>query len=321
MTLALIGCTFDVNISIMRYLRFISVVLITICGKLSMAQSLAINTDGSTAHSSAMLDIKSNNQGLLIPRLSSAQRTGIVTPAQGLQVYDTDLNLLYFFNGTTWAGITPGTNYWTVSGSNLFNNTGTKVGIGTTIPSAKLHVGSGTRFTVLDTGSVFLQSGNTIGSARDWKIAVTLPNGYLTFRDMGFDNSGTGAMSTDAMVMQWGTGNVGIGSAVPSAKLDVGADFKLGAAGSIQNALIKTTQNIDVNNIAAGGELDITVAVPNAGINNSAVFVSPATDIEPGILIAWARVSAINTVKIRFRNNTAVDINPAAINYVIAVLQ
>lgn len=194
-------------------------------------------------------------------------------------------------------------------------------GIGTATPSAKLHIGGGTRFTVLDTGSIFLQSGNTIGSARDWKIAVTLPNGYLSFRDMGFDNTGTGAMATDAMVMAWGTGNVGIATPTPAARLDVAADFKLGASGTVNNALIKTTQNIDVGSIAANSELDVTVAVANANTSNSAVFVSPVADIEPGIVIAWARVSAANTVKIRFRNTTGSAIDPAAINYVISVLQ
>lgn len=37
---------------------------------LCQAQSLAINTDGSTANSSALLDIKSTTKGLLIPRLT-----------------------------------------------------------------------------------------------------------------------------------------------------------------------------------------------------------------------------------------------------------
>lgn len=196
-----------------------------------------------------------------------------------------------------------------------------KVGIGTTSPSSKLHVGGGTRFTVLDTGAIFLQSGNTIGSARDWKIAVTLPNGYLSFRDMGFDNTGTGAMATDAMVMAWGTGNIGIATPTPAARLDVAADFKLGTSGSINNALIKSTQSIDVGSIAANSELDVTVTVTNASTSNSAIFVSPVADIEAGIVIAWARVSAANTVKIRFRNTTGSPIDPAAINYVISVLQ
>lgn len=284
------------------------------------SQSFSINTDGSTAHASAMLDIKSTVKGLLLPRMTSVQRTAIASPANGLQVYDTDLNLLYFYNGSTWSALGSGTNYWTTSGGKIYNNTGNYVGIGNSTPSAKLHVGAGTRFGVLDTGAVFLQSGNTIGSARDWKIYVSLPIGYLSFRDMGFDNLNNG-MGTDAMVIQYITGNVGIGAATPSARLDVGADFKLGAAGSVNNAVLKTTQNIDIGTIAANGELDVTVTVANAVTGNSAVFLSPNADINSGLIIAWARVSAPNTVKIRFRNATGAPIDPAPANYVISVLQ
>ena len=198
---------------------FAFVLLITMYGYDLHAQSLAVNTDGSTAHTSAILDVKSTIKGMLIPRMTTIQRNAIGTPATGLQLYDTDLNLLYFYNGVAWTALSASTNYWNLSGGNLYNNSGSKVGIGTSSPSAKLHVGAGTRFTVLDTGSVFLQSGNTIGSARDWKMYVSLPIGYLSFRDMGFDNLNNG-MSSDAMVIQYGTGNVGIGAAVPAEKLN-----------------------------------------------------------------------------------------------------
>ncbi len=48
------------------------------------AQSVAINTDGSTPDASAMLDVKSENKGMLIPRLSASQRGQIGSPATGL---------------------------------------------------------------------------------------------------------------------------------------------------------------------------------------------------------------------------------------------
>ncbi len=42
---------------------------------------VAINTDGSNPEPSAMLDIKSDTSGLLIPRMTMAQRDVINTPA------------------------------------------------------------------------------------------------------------------------------------------------------------------------------------------------------------------------------------------------
>jgi hypothetical protein len=55
---------------------------------------VGINT--STPHSSAALDIVSpgNNQGVLLPRMTTFQKNAISKPASGLLVYDTDKNCL-----------------------------------------------------------------------------------------------------------------------------------------------------------------------------------------------------------------------------------
>ncbi|HMO61488.1 MAG TPA: hypothetical protein PKC39_14760 [Ferruginibacter sp.] len=59
----------------------------------------------STPHTSALLDINSSNRGLLIPRLTSAQRTAIASPATGLLVYDTDTNSIWAYDGTIWKNL------------------------------------------------------------------------------------------------------------------------------------------------------------------------------------------------------------------------
>ena len=51
---------------------------------------IGVNTDGSLPDGSAMLDVKSNNKGLLPPRMSRAEVNAIVNPANGLIVYCTD---------------------------------------------------------------------------------------------------------------------------------------------------------------------------------------------------------------------------------------
>jgi microcystin-dependent protein len=64
---------------------------------------VAINTNGSQPDNSAMLDIQSTTRGLLIPRLTEAQRDAIVSPAVGLLVYQTTSpSGFYFYNGTGW---------------------------------------------------------------------------------------------------------------------------------------------------------------------------------------------------------------------------
>lgn len=110
----------------------------------AVAQSVAINTDGSLPNSSSILDIKSTNKGLLIPRMLLTQRNGIASPATGLLIYQTDNTAgYYYYNGTGWlplAGAGAATNYWTLNGNNIFNNTPGNVGIGTNTPSVKLAI-------------------------------------------------------------------------------------------------------------------------------------------------------------------------------------
>jgi hypothetical protein len=66
---------------------------------------VAINTDGSSPDNSAMMDIKSNSKGLLIPRLTTTQRTvDITSPVDGLMVYDTDTKSIWMYRTGTGAG-------------------------------------------------------------------------------------------------------------------------------------------------------------------------------------------------------------------------
>jgi hypothetical protein len=57
-------------------------------------------------NSSALLDLTSTTQGLLLPRMTTAQINAIGSPAAGLTVYNTDLALICFYNGTAWQRVT-----------------------------------------------------------------------------------------------------------------------------------------------------------------------------------------------------------------------
>lgn len=86
------------------------------------SQSVAINTDGSVANGSAILDIKSINKGLLMPRMTSLQRNAIVTPANGLLVFDISTNSPWFYNGTTWSNLASiGASGWLLNGNSGTN--------------------------------------------------------------------------------------------------------------------------------------------------------------------------------------------------------
>ena len=53
-------------------------------------------------NASSLLDLTSTTRGFLPPRMTTTQKNAIATPATGLMVYDTTLNLISVYNGTTW---------------------------------------------------------------------------------------------------------------------------------------------------------------------------------------------------------------------------
>ncbi len=101
-------------------------------------QGVGIGT--AAPHGKSILDLTSTTKGLLIPRMNSTQRTGIMTPPQGLMVFQntgtTSLGFWYH-DGTSWqrfakASELTGSASWTISGINQYSNVDGNVGIGVT---------------------------------------------------------------------------------------------------------------------------------------------------------------------------------------------
>ena len=74
--------------------------VVAIC--IQAVAQVSINTDGTAPDNSAMLDVKGTTHGFLIPRISTAMRDVIPSPAAGLLIYNTTTNLLNVYNGSTW---------------------------------------------------------------------------------------------------------------------------------------------------------------------------------------------------------------------------
>ena len=79
--------------------KVILALLATLFYTYSFAQ-VAINTDGSEPDVAAMLDIKSTDKGILIPRMTSDQRNAIGLSTSGLLVYDLDTESFWYYNNT-----------------------------------------------------------------------------------------------------------------------------------------------------------------------------------------------------------------------------
>lgn len=69
----------------------------------SQTTGVSINPAGTPPDSSAILDVSSKNQGMLIPRLSTIQRDSINNPAQGLIIYNLDSDCINMWSGLFWS--------------------------------------------------------------------------------------------------------------------------------------------------------------------------------------------------------------------------
>jgi len=72
--------------------------------QLNAQQNVSISDVPNTPNATSVLDVFSTTKGLLVPRMTTVQRNAIVTPANSLLVFDTDINcfMYYTLSNTTW---------------------------------------------------------------------------------------------------------------------------------------------------------------------------------------------------------------------------
>lgn len=99
-------------------------IILCLCGLLAtnaFSQSNAgIGT--TTPHASALLEISGFTQGLLMPRVTNAQRNAIATPKTGLIIYQTDAtateaSTFYYWNGWKWVPWGGTADLWLITGN------------------------------------------------------------------------------------------------------------------------------------------------------------------------------------------------------------
>ena len=76
------------------------------CTNSSFAQGVSFNTTGAAADASAMLDVASTSKGVLVPRMTGAQKWAISSPATGLMIFQTDSTAgFYYYSGSVWSAV------------------------------------------------------------------------------------------------------------------------------------------------------------------------------------------------------------------------
>ncbi len=190
---------------------------------LGLSAQLSINTDGSDPDGSAMLDVKSTTHGMLVPRMTSAQRNAISSPATGLLVFDETTGGFWFYNGSIWEDLSEGDdlgnhtatqnlnlngNYLSGDGDNegIFVNDDGKVAIGSNggfLPGVDFRIAGNTPISSVQDGGHSIVGMQAVGSS-------------LKFGRLSGEN-------LSGLLFIEGTGNVGIGTIGPasSAKLEI----------------------------------------------------------------------------------------------------
>lgn len=193
--------------------------LFILCPAFLLAQSVAINTDGSPPDNNAILDIKSSTKGLLIPRLTTLQRTSIAGPVVGLTVYDIDTYNYWVYRGDVNGGwvefLSHLDKHWDRTGTHVFNTNPGNIGIGTNGPTEKLTINA------IDPAIRFLNSNTEKGllksEGNDMKLGTYASNisGNIQFNIRGVDRM---TVASD--------GKIGIGITTPISRLHVGSGFE-----------------------------------------------------------------------------------------------
>ena len=184
----------------------------------AFSQNIAINTDASLPNANAILDIKSDNKGLLIPRMSTKARNAIPN-TRGLLVYDINTDNFWYNTGSGWQCLLNDNDRdnhgqkgmaWLLTGNNNtkdgINFLGTTNNIPLNIrvnnqPSGRIDSAKGTTHWGYKAGAVDSGFGNTaIGSfalRNNSSGNENTANGYqaLYSNTTGYDNTANGYQS------------------------------------------------------------------------------------------------------------------------------
>lgn len=300
--------------------------LVALClqsAPLSLRAQLKVGNYPSKRHKAAVLELESNNQGLLLTRIPDTNFINNFNPPDGM--------IIYFTDGKT--EIPFGSN------AGLFerkNNMWRKVGItiDTIVDASQL----GIKFLYAN-GNYTLRVPNAerslrglvstgaqqFGGRKTFVDSIVLqnvrPGSVIFVRDAS--SSVNYALTDNNPQFFWDNfrERLGIGTNTPAAKLDANGDFKLGETGSVLNNMIRdsviTLNPSPLLNAGEGHWYSFPVANVKAGAN---VLISPKESLPAGCIIAYSYSSA-GTIYIRMESSRDNLTIPANLKFYITIIQ
>ena len=253
---------------------------------------VAINDNSNPADQSAMLDIQSSSKGILIPRVSSAQRTAIASPANGLLVFDNTTQSFWFYSSTWVELVDDVSGPWKQDGDTLSTQT-PLVGIGTDSPSRMLSLKFNNAN--VNTSQFLIEQQGTgdswfnIGLTGSTHYAMGVDNSDGDKFKIGYNATSPGPLHVTPRFTIDAEGDVGIGSTTMAERLVVNSiaaqdpfradvngttKFKLNANGG---ASIGSSITPPVNGLHVTGGLNPAGGISSSGnipISSTAGYIS-----------------------------------------------
>lgn len=241
------------------------------------AYTQAVGIGTTSPNASAMLDVTSSNKGFLAPRMNSSTRTGIPSPAAGLLIFDTTTGSYWYYSGSTWVNLagSGGSSPWNVNGNYIYHLSDS-LGLGTSSPDEKLHISNGqmrlSRTAPHENKIIFsMPATNGITSeTQGLKFQLSsVDKAFIGYSSTSFSGnylrlSGNGVNASDLVITS--TGDIGMGTSVPTEKLHVAGNIKtsgnISAVSSIVSestvqggALVTSGQLVTLGNGTISGDL------------------------------------------------------------------
>jgi trimeric autotransporter adhesin len=309
--------------------------ILLIMATITVSAQVKIGNNVTTIDPSSLFELESTTQGLLIPRMTTAQITAIASPATGMQVFNSTTNCLQINEGT------PGTPTWNCVGKTAAaatawqttGNTGTTAGtnfIGTTDGADLVIKTNNTeKVRVLTTGEVGIgktpASGSYIDNAQNFvsagpgargaNYAANMPGttagSFLKMARVGYQiwDLLSPVSSPDLSISEYGTsaiyfksgGNVGIGTTTPTNKLDVYTNGLNQVQFTAENNGNRVTQKN-----AGTAQYNQYIFKSSEGTNAVPTALGSGYDIGYTLYQGYGNTAFKNTAGIRVRNPSAI---------------
>lgn len=271
------------------------------------SQSGSIGIGTNTPHSSAVLEVQSDNKGMLTPQMTTTQRNGIASPATGLLVFDNTTNSFWFYNGNAWTELVNNgsSDNWTKSGNHIMNSNTGNIGIGSNAPIYDLYINRPSPAIGFFDVAKNHFSGLISGDSSNIEIAAyKKPLGDLNGvpGNLLLQTNTTGTLPSLTRI----AGNVGIGESKPTEKLDVDGGIRL--SGKLLHTAINGANMIPIcygvisaNGGIISGTRNFTVTKP--GLGHYRVTIEGLSGSSPSVLVTNNQVAGLTTVTAVFSNN------------------